>query len=260
MLEQHEDNLPNVQLWIDKFAWRGKRVLALVAMMMDYMLPKRIMSWQEAWEMYFEEAGGALFADLARYGIRPPKMAEVAAKEKSRLSHEVWSIFYNYTHAAAFHTWMPSEDEMRWLAEKYPDTFERYYRPRYDHWIAQEKAGNRFYNQALPMLCQVCQIPMAFTEPDDPRKICFRSSDFGGDNYHFCSDGCKEIFDFEPKKYVQAWLPVHQIYQGNCGGATVPEVLDWYHLNQGADNLDYNGSPDQELWEKWKADRARAAS
>ena len=44
------------------------RVLTLVAMMMDYMLPKRVMSWKEAWEIYGEQNGGALFADLARYG------------------------------------------------------------------------------------------------------------------------------------------------------------------------------------------------
>jgi hypothetical protein len=56
--------------------WRGYRLLGLVSMMMDYMLPKRVMSWQEAWEMYFEEAGGALFEDLSRYGIRLPKYHE----------------------------------------------------------------------------------------------------------------------------------------------------------------------------------------
>ncbi len=49
-----------------------------------------------------------------------------------------------------------------------------------------------------------------------PRKICYRESEFKGDKYHFCSDHCKDIFDGEPQKYVQAWLPVHQIYQGNC--------------------------------------------
>ena len=67
LLEQHEDNLPIVQKWIDKWFWRGTRLLTLVAMMMDYMLPNKVMSWKDAWEVYFEEAGGALFKDLARY-------------------------------------------------------------------------------------------------------------------------------------------------------------------------------------------------
>jgi len=48
ILEQHEDNLPIVQKWLDKWLWRGYRLLTLVAMMMDYMLPQKVMSWQEA--------------------------------------------------------------------------------------------------------------------------------------------------------------------------------------------------------------------
>ncbi|RME65120.1 MAG: YHS domain-containing protein [Alphaproteobacteria bacterium] len=259
MLEQDEANVPIVQRWMDKWFWRGYRLLGIVAMMMDYMLPKKIMSWQEAWEMYFEESGGALFEDLARYGIRPPKYADVAAREKDRVSHEVWSIFYNYGHAAAFHTWTPSEDEMAWFAEKYPNTFDRLYRPRYEYWAKQQQAGKRFFNPTLPMLCTTCQIPMGFTEPDDPTKICFRSSKYRGDTYHFCSDGCKDIFDFEPEKYVQSWLPVHQIYQGHCGGATLPEVLDWYKIEDGADNGDYLGSQDQKMWNAWMESRKRAA-
>jgi phenol 2-monooxygenase P3 subunit (EC 1.14.13.7) len=173
-------------------------------------------SWKEAWEVYFEENGGALFKDLARYGITMPKCAEQIALEKDHLSHQAWSTFYNYAAAANFHTWMPDEDEMAWLSSKYPASFDKQYRPRYEFWREQAAKGNRFYNKTLPMLCQTCQIPMLFTEPGDPTKICYREVDYKGDKYHFCSDHCKEIFEHEPEKYVQAWLPVHQIYQGNC--------------------------------------------
>ncbi len=260
MLEQDEGNVPIVQRWIDKWFWRGYRLLSLVGMMMDYMLPKKIMSWSEAWEMYFEEAGGALFEDLARYGIRPPKYADVANKEKSRISHEVWAIFYQYTHAAAFHTWDIDDEHKNWLSEKYPETFDRHYRPRLDMWADMSKQGQRYYNNALPQLCTTCQIPMGFTEPDDPTTICFRSSEYNGDRYHFCSDGCKDIFDNEPEKYVQSWLPVHQIFQGNCGGAEIGDVLNWYHLNLGTDNMAYEGSPEQEMWSRWVRDRQKVAS
>ncbi len=120
ILEQDPANVPIVQRWIDKWTWRGYRVLTLVAMMMDYMLPKRTMSWKEAWEVYFEENGGALFKDLARYGITMPKCAEQIALEKDHLSHQAWSTFYNYAAAANFHTWMPDEDEMAWLSAQVP--------------------------------------------------------------------------------------------------------------------------------------------
>ncbi len=259
MLEQDEGNIPIVQRWMDKWFWRGYRLLSLVGMMMDYMLPKRIMSWAEAWEMYFEEQGGALFDDLARYGIRPPKYAEVAKAEKGRISHEVWSIFYNYTHAAGFHTWDVSDDEMSWLSSKYPDTFDQYYRPRLEMWRGMAEDGKRFYNNALPQLCTTCQIPMGFTEPDDPTKICFRETKYDGEKYHFCSDGCKDIFEHEPEKYVQSWLPVHQIFQGNCGGADIGDVLSWYHLNLGSDNMDYAGSPEQKQWDEWTSAKKQTA-
>ena len=119
ILEQHEDNLPIVQKWLDKWLWRGYRLLTLVAMMMDYMLPQKVMSWQEAWELYFEDAGGSLFKDLERYGIKMPDYTETIKQEKEHLSHQAWWIFYQYTHAAAFHTWTPTAEEMDWLIPIY---------------------------------------------------------------------------------------------------------------------------------------------
>ena len=101
------------------------------------------------------------------------------------------------------------------------------------------------------MLCTTCQIPMVFPELDDLALTCYRSSEYEGDTYHFCSDGCKDIFDNEPEKYVQSWLPVHQIYQGNCGGATVEDVVKWYHMEDGVDNREYLHSPDRRNWDKW---------
>ena len=262
ILEQDPDNVPIVQKWIDKWNWRGYRMLTLVAMMMDYMLPKRVMSWKEAWEVYYEENGGALFKDLARYGIRPPQWIDQIEKEKDHLSHQAWAVFYNYSAASNFHAWTPSKEDMDWLASKYPDTFDQYYRPRYEFWAEEEAKGNRFYNKTLPMLCQTCQIPMFFTEPGDPTKLAYRESDYKGDKYHFCSDGCKHIFDNEPEKYIQSWLPVHQIYQGNCfnegadptaeGFDPLMAVLAYYNINVGRDNFDYKGSEDEKNFNMWR--------
>ena len=94
-------------------AERGYRLLSLVGMMMDYMLPKKVMSWKEAWEIYFEQNGGALFEDLERYGLRMPKYWEQTIEGKEHISHQAWAIFYNYTHAAAFHTWIPEDEELQ---------------------------------------------------------------------------------------------------------------------------------------------------
>ncbi len=252
ILEQHEDNVPIVQQWIDKWLWRGYKVLGLVGMMMDYMLPESPMSWKEAWEIYFEENGGALFNDLARYGITMPDYVDICAREKGHVSHQVWSIFYNHTAAAAFHTTVPDQKKMAWLSEKYPDTFDQYYRPRYEFWRQREQEGKRYYSKTLPMLCQTCQIPMGYTESDDFTQIAYRRSDYRGERYNFCSDPCKVIFDREPEKYIQSWMPVMQIHQGNCGGEGIENVLKWYQFNNGKDNMDYRGSPDHKRWQEMK--------
>jgi len=269
MLEQDPDNVPIVQGWIDKWFWRGYRLLSIVAMMQDYMLPKRVMSWREGWEMYIEQNGESLFRDLARYGIRKPKGWVQACEGKNHISHQTYSVFYSYGAAAAFHTWVPEEEEMAWLSEKYPETFEKYYLPRWNYWREQAENGNRFYQKTLPMLCQTCQIPMIFTEPGDATKIAYRESDYQGDKYHFCSDHCKEIFDNEPEKYVQAWLPVHQIYQGNCfkpgvdptkeGFDPLLAVFDYYNFKVGRDNLDFEGSEDQKNFAAWRGDSVQGA-
>jgi phenol hydroxylase P3 protein len=253
MLEQHEDNVPIIQRWIDKWFWRGYRLLSLIGMMMDYMLPNKVMSWAEAWEVYFEQSGGALFKDLERYGIRLPKYHEQAKIGKQHITHQLWSTFYQFGHATNFHTWTPSDEEMNWFSEKYPESFDQYYRARFTYWREQQEKGERFYNNTLPLLCQVCQVPTLFSEPDDATKLSLRSIVHEGERYHFCSDGCCEIFEFEPEKYIQAWLPVHQIYQGNCEGTNVADVLSNYcHFNMGEDNLDYLDSQDYRRWQAIK--------
>ncbi len=116
----------------------------------------------------------------------------------------------------------------------------------------------------LPMLCTTCQVPMLFTEEGDPSKICYRDSDYKAYKYHFCSDHCKSIFDHEPEKYVQSWLPVHQIYQGHCfpegtdptaeGFDPLMAVLKYYEMEVGRDNFDFDGSEDQKNFAAWKGE------
>ncbi|TDU28525.1 phenol hydroxylase P3 protein [Panacagrimonas perspica] len=261
LLEQDPANVALVQKWIDKWFWRGYRLLALLATMMDYILPKRVMSWGEAWTIYYEENGGALFADLARYGIKPPKYADVTIKEKGRVSHEMWSVFYANRNALGFGIWLPSEEEMDWFSEKYPDTFDKYYRPRYEYWRQLEAEGKPFTCKVLPQLCQTCQWPCLYTEADDATEFVHRESDYKGEIFHFCSDGCKDIFDDEPEKFVHAWMPVNQIYQGNCFlpgvDPTAPdfnpmaEALKFMGLKPGVDGGLFKEHLDAKRWEQW---------
>lgn len=102
------------------------------------------------------------------------------------------------------------------------------------------------------MVCQVCQVPTVFSELGDPTRLCHRQSTFKGERYHFCSDHCRAIFDYEPEKYVQAWIPPHQVLQGNCGEPGPDGLLNWYHMTPGVDNGDFKGSQDQVNFTRWK--------
>lgn len=251
MLEQDPENLPIVQGWIDKWFWRGFRVLGLVSAMMDYMLPKRVMSWREAWNIYGQENGGALFRDLARYGIRPPKGWDDAEAAIDHMSHQFMLALYQWNFGTAFHTWIPSDEEMEWLSAKYPDTFDKYYRPRWDYVRTLEDAPQQFHNFGLAKLCQTCQLPCVFTEPDDPGALAYREIQHEGETYHFCSDGCQDIFENEPEKYVQAWLPMPGLFQAPLYG-DIPGWMDWVGMVNGKDNGNFVRSGDQQSFDEWR--------
>jgi phenol hydroxylase P3 protein len=251
ILEQDEANVPIVQDWIDKWFWRAYRLLGLVAAMMDYMLPKKVMSWKEAFELYFEEQMlEGLFPDLDYYGIRPPRHLDQAIAEKELLSHQLYYTLYSFGFGTAFNTTHPTAADMDWMSEEYPTTFDTLFRPRWERMARMTAQDKRFFFPGLPMLCQVCQIPTVYTEIGDPTALMTRSTTFGGERFNFCSDGCQWIFEREPEKYVQAWLPVHQILQGNCGGATVPEILQWCGVEEG-DSGEYLTSADKARWDRW---------
>ena len=268
MLEQDTANLPIVQRWIDKWFWRGYRLLTLVAMMQDYMLPRRVTSWKEGWEMYVEASGGTLFKDLARYGIREPKGWKDASEGKDHISHQAWALFYQYSHATAFHSWLPESEELEWLAEKYPSTFPRLYRPRLEQWRARQAEGRRFQNMTPPMQCQVCQFPVIFTEPGDPIRVSYRDLLHDGRNYHFCSDHCRAIFMAEPEKYKQARIPIEQICQGATavGAAGQPAFDPWpamladCKVESGVDNLDFEDSMDRRNFDAWRVPVSEVAT
>jgi phenol hydroxylase P3 protein len=157
---------------------------------------------------------------------------------------------YQWSFGTAFHSWIPSEDDMDWLAKKYPDTFDRYYRPRWTHIRRLAEAGTPFKNFGLAKLCQCCQLPVVFTEPDDPTLLCHRETVYKGETYHFCSDGCQDVFAGEPEKYIQAWLPMPALFREFDGD--VAAWMDWVSLRDGADNGDYVGSRDEQHFNEWR--------
>src|SRR3954451_15104847 len=94
--------------------------------MLDYMLPRKVMSWKESFELYFEEQMlGGLFPDLEFYGITKPRHVEQAITEKDLLSHQVYSTLYQFSFAAGFTTTIPEEEYPAWLSANCPETFDK---------------------------------------------------------------------------------------------------------------------------------------
>merc|ERR1712000_325549 len=197
--------------------------------MMDYMLPKRVMSWREAWNIYGVENGNALFRDLARYGIKPPMHWDDVEKSIDHTSHQIMLGLYQWKFGTAFHSWTPTASDIEWLKDKYPTTFEKYYLPRWEYAIAQKENGGEYNNFGLPKLCQTCQLPCLFTEPDDQTQLAHRETEYEGEKYHFCSDGCQHVFEQEPEKYVQAWLPMPALMQEPLKG-DLAAWMEWVSL------------------------------
>jgi phenol hydroxylase P3 protein len=168
MLEQDPDNVPIVQRWIDKWTWRGYRVLTLVGMMMDYMLPKRIMSWKEAWEVYFEQNGGALFKDLARYGIRRPSgwtRSRTRTTSPTRPGHLL---------QLRRRVQLPHLDARRrrdgLAVGEVPNSFDKYYRPRWSSGASRPRRATASTTRRCPCCARParspCCSPSRATRPD----------------------------------------------------------------------------------------------
>ena len=166
------------------------------------------------------------------------------------MSHQFMLGLYQWNFGTSFHSWIPSDEDMAWLSKKYPDTFDKYYRPRWEYYKKLKAEGKPFTGH-LPKLCQTCQIPTIFTEPDDPTQICQRETTYLGEVYHFCSDSCQHIFENEPEKYVQAWLPMPQLMQEPVKG-DLGAWYQWCNLIPGKDTGDYDGSEDQQNFDAWK--------
>ena len=48
-------------------------------------------------------------------------------------------------------------------------------------------------------------------------------------------------------------MPTNQLYRGNLGGPTIPEVVAWFGIDEGVQNHDYLMSGDARSWEEWHA-------
>ncbi|GAX91277.1 aromatic/alkene/methane monooxygenase hydroxylase/oxygenase subunit alpha [Effusibacillus lacus] len=192
------------QRLIDVMFWRSWKLFALLTgFSMDYYTPleHRSMSFKE----FMEEWIIKQFIDQFRdFGLERPWYWDIFLDELNWVHHAdhlgVW--FWRPTV-----WWNPdagvSPEEREWLEAKYPGWNDNFGR----HWdvIAENVRQGRIEKtlpQTLPMVCNMCQIPIC--TPSDPkqRHLAPYVSEHNGRRYHFCSEPCKWVFDINTERYA----------------------------------------------------------
>jgi phenol hydroxylase P3 protein len=269
MLEQDPGNVPIVQRWIDKWFWRGYRVLTLVAMMQDYMLPKRVMSWKEAWEMYAEENGGALFRDLARYGIREPAGWKLACEGKDHISHQAWNIFYNYAAAAPFTPGCPASRRCSGCPKNTRTALTSTTVPAWSTTVPSSRPASAFTARPCPCCAPPARSLWASPSPVTPPRSAIASPTTRAaiPLLQRRLQACLRRRAREVCPVLAAGAPdlPGQLLQARCGPHgrrfdPLAAVLDWYGMNVGRDNMDFEGSEDQRNFAAWRGDPPPATS
>ena len=100
------------------------------------------------------------------------------------------------------------------------------------------------------MLCQVCQIPMLFTEPGDPTKICQRHVDYQGESFTSAPTAASGSSSASRRSTCRRGCRCTRSTRATAAVPTIPEVLDWYGMEDG-DGGEYQGSLDAKNWDKW---------
>ena len=181
MLEQDPANAPIVQRWIDKWFWRGYRCSPLVGDDAGLHAAQARDELEGSREMYAESAGEALFADLARYGIRKPAGWEAGGEH---ISHQAWNTSCQLHRRRGLPYLIPTEEEMAWLERNTPTPFGTTGRAWSTTRSAPPRAG-----ASTTRRCRCCARParsrMLFTEPGNLRWIAYRECTHEGESHHF---------------------------------------------------------------------------
>ena len=181
-------------------------VLTLVAMMMDYMLPKRTMSWKEPGRFASSRTAARCSKDLARYGIKMPGLRRQIALERTTSRTRPGHLLQLEPRRHQFPHLDAGRRRNGLAVGEVPDNTTSTTVPR--GVLARKAAkGNRFYNKTLPMLCQTCPDPAGVHQAGTRPDLLPRSGLQGRQIPLPAPDHCKRSSRMKPE-IRQAWLPV----------------------------------------------------
>lgn len=202
----NEDNLKYLQADFDRAFWRQHSFLdPFLGAVYDYFQKERGHSYLEKWTEWIEDDWvGSYISKMEPYGLAVPECFHVA-KEQMRWKHHTAAMLAAASWPLHFWRWDPlTESDFEWFENKYPGWYE-HYGPFWENFRQITKAEDGVNPmaafEALPPLCQVCQMPCIF-----PRLDCseVRFREYGGRTLPFCGPMCEKIFFQEPVRYAQS--------------------------------------------------------
>ena len=146
-------------------------MIALTGTAMEYLTPlsARTHSFKEFME---EWVADQFMKNLAEFELDRPWFWDLFIEELDYAHHSVQLGFYAYRTTLWFDVAAPDEAEREWLNQKYGDWGETF-GPLWDQvearWESDGEAGT--LAQALPALCNLCQLPTVFVRPGRSHRV-----------------------------------------------------------------------------------------
>ncbi|HVU72825.1 MAG TPA: toluene monooxygenase [Mycobacteriales bacterium] len=213
---------------IDKMFWRSWRLLIpLTGTAMEYLTPvgARTRSFKEFMQEWVVEQ---FMKNLAEFDLERPWFWDLFLDELDHAHHSFQLGLYAYRTTLWFDIASPDRVERDWLATKYPG-WEATYGPHWDRiedcWRTHGEAAT--LAQALPALCNLCQLPTLFVRPGRNTACTLQ---VGERNYLFCSDPCRWIFSQEPARFAGHHSLVDRIVLGEAPGK-LTDLHRWMGLD-----------------------------
>lgn len=221
------------QYLVDKWFWRSWLFFAVVTgFAMDYLTP--LASRRQSFKEFVEEWVLDQFEhSLREYGLERPWYWQTFLDSIDVYHHMVYASAYTYRATVWFDLALPSPDERRWLAEKYPASWAQI-DPRWERiterWRASGPGVEWFAHGATPVgFCDLCQLVLS---GGTPATNSARVRVHADRKYIFCSEPCEWIFTREPERYEAHRDVVKRIVSGEAPANLLELVRTYFGLSQ----------------------------
>ena len=236
------------QYLMDKWFWRNWRLFSiLTGVSMDYLtaMEQRAYSFKEFMEEWILDQ---FLRTVDEFGLKRPWYWQTVLDELETYHHMIYASAYSYRATLWFNMVVPGPDERKWLRQKYPkhwDEMDAVWDAVSARWAAVGPGSENelsVHGTVLPTFCDLCQLPLC---GGTPQKNAATVLSFENQNYIFCSEPCRWIFEREPARYAGHRELVKRVLSGEAPSSLPDLVTKYFQLTPETWGKDaYNGAYD----------------